>query len=175
METYKVAKAPPQCKRCQRNCGYTPRCVACGEPRLSGECSASSQHLKCCSCGGNHTANYRGCSSKWKEAKAALAKRAPIARTGMNGANVRPATSQAARAGPSAEEESLGPGWSHVVRGGRVMKATLPPPSEPIPRPVAEVPQQDKATEPRKEVISRETLPTVTHRSWTVVFLQAHK
>ena len=54
------------------------------------------------------------------------------------------------------------------------MKATLPSSSEPIPRPVAEV-QQDKATEPRKEVISRETLPTVTHRSWTVVFLQAHK
>jgi hypothetical protein len=45
--------------------------VACGEVHLSGECSISQQQLKCCSCGGNHTANYQG-SVKWKEAKAAL-------------------------------------------------------------------------------------------------------
>jgi hypothetical protein len=41
VETYVAPKAPLQCKRCQRfdhtqrNCGYTPRCVACGEPHPS--------------------------------------------------------------------------------------------------------------------------------------------
>jgi hypothetical protein len=66
VETYVEPKGPGQCKRCQRfghtqqNCGYAPRCVACGETHLSGECTTPKQPLKCCSCGGNHTANYRG-------------------------------------------------------------------------------------------------------------------
>jgi hypothetical protein len=108
VETYVAPKAPLQCKRCQRfghtqrNCGYTPRCVACDEPHPSGECSTPRQQLKCCSCGGNHTANYRGCS-KWKEAKAALAKRTPAPRVHMNGATGRSASAQATRAEPSAE------------------------------------------------------------------------
>ena len=55
------------------------RSVACGEAQLLGECSTPQQQLKVCSCGGNHTASYRGCV-KWKEAKAALAKCAPIER-----------------------------------------------------------------------------------------------
>jgi hypothetical protein len=56
VETYIAPKAPLQCKRCQRlgytqrNCGYTPRCVACGEPHSSGECSTPRQQLKCSSC-----------------------------------------------------------------------------------------------------------------------------
>ena len=44
------------------------------------ECSTSQQQLRCCSCGGNHTANYRG-RAKWKETKAALDKRAPVVRS----------------------------------------------------------------------------------------------
>jgi hypothetical protein len=82
VETY---MAQLQCKRCQRfghtqrNCGYTPRCVACGESHPSGECSTPRQQLKCCSCGGNHTANYR-CCAKSKVAKAALAMRTPTPR-----------------------------------------------------------------------------------------------
>jgi hypothetical protein len=49
---------PLQCKRClrfghtQRNCGYAPRCVACGDAHPSGTCATSKQQLKCCSCGG---------------------------------------------------------------------------------------------------------------------------
>jgi hypothetical protein len=45
VESYVAPKAPLQCKRClrfghtQRNCGYPPRCVVCGEARLSGEFS----------------------------------------------------------------------------------------------------------------------------------------
>ena len=70
-----------QCKRCQRfghtqrNCGYVPRCVACGGAHLTGGCSTPREQPQCCGCGGNHTASYRDCI-KWKEAKAALAKRA---------------------------------------------------------------------------------------------------
>jgi hypothetical protein len=102
VETYVAPKAPLQCKRCQRfghtqrNCGYTPRCVACGEPHPSGECSTPRQQLKCCSCGGIHTANYRGCA-KWKEAKATLAKRTPAPRVPTNGATGRLASAQATR------------------------------------------------------------------------------
>ena len=68
VETYNTLKSPLQCKRCQsfgytqRHCGYATRNVACGEAHFSGECSISQQpQLICCSCGGNRTANYRGC------------------------------------------------------------------------------------------------------------------
>jgi hypothetical protein len=49
VESYVAPKAPLQCKRCQRfgqtqrNCGYPPCCVACGESHLSGECSTLKQ------------------------------------------------------------------------------------------------------------------------------------
>jgi hypothetical protein len=140
LETYVAPKAPPQCKRCkrfghtQRNCGYTPRCVACGEPHPSGECSTPKQQLKCCSCGGNHTANYRGCA-KWKEAKAALTKRTPAPCVHMNGATGRSASAQETRAEPSAEQKSLGPESCHVVRGGRVVKPPHPTHSQAGPGP----------------------------------------
>jgi hypothetical protein len=54
-------------------------------------CSTSKEQLKCCGCGGNHTANYRVCG-KWKEAKAALARRAPagpLLRSGALSGEVR--------------------------------------------------------------------------------------
>ena len=87
VETYTAPKGPLQYKRfghTQRNCGYAPRCVACGETHHSGECSTPKEQLKCCGCVCNHTANYRGCG-KWKDAKAALARRAlagPVRRSG---------------------------------------------------------------------------------------------
>ena len=142
VETYVAPKGPLQCRRCQRfghtqhYCGYAPRCVACGEAHLSGECSTPQQQLKCCGCGGNHTASYRGCE-KWKEAKAALARRAPVNRSKGRGPSSPPAV-QVTRAEPSAEQEKLGPGWNHVVRGGRVVKATTPPTPIPAPSPVTE-------------------------------------
>jgi hypothetical protein len=65
VEKYITPKGPLQCKCCRRvshtqcYCGYAPRSVACGETHLSGECCISQlQHLCCCSCGRNHTANY---------------------------------------------------------------------------------------------------------------------
>ena len=117
VETYVALKGPMQCHRfghTQRNCGYAPRCVACGGAHQSGGCSNSRLQLKCCSCGVNHTANYRGCS-KWKKAKAALARQARTPR-GSSGETSRPAVKKVARAAPSAEQLSLGDGWNHVVR-----------------------------------------------------------
>jgi hypothetical protein len=123
VETYNAAEEPLRCKRCQRfghtqhNCGYAPRCVACGDAHASGTCVTPRQQLKCCSCGGNHTANYRGCS-KWKEAKAATAKRAKRERSHKDGVSTRLPAPKAAPIRLSPENKKLGPGWNHVVWGG---------------------------------------------------------
>jgi hypothetical protein len=128
VESYVTAEGPLQCKRCQRfgnaACGYAPRCVACGGSHLSGGCHTPREQSQCCVCGVNHTANYRGCI-KGKEARAALAKQAPE-HSRKSDAVSQPAAPKAQRAGPSAEQMDLGEGWSHVVRGGRVVKATTP-------------------------------------------------
>jgi hypothetical protein len=151
VETFVAPKDPLQCRRCQRfghtqrNCGYAPRCVACGESHLSGECSKPQEQLKCCSCCGNHTANYRGCV-KWKEARAALVRKAsstsprPVARTKQP--KTRPS-----KPAISAEQKSLGDGWNHVVRGGRTVK------SQPTPTTTATKPaekQPNKVAPPKK-------------------------
>jgi hypothetical protein len=136
--TYIAPKWPLQCKRCQRfghtqrNCGYAPRCVACGDAHPSGTCATSKQQLKCSSCGGNHTANYRGCS-KWKEARAAAAKREKGKGGQKDGVSSRLPAPKSAPARPSSGEEKLGPGWKHVGQGGRVMKAQTM--KEPTPNP----------------------------------------
>ena len=45
VESYLAPKGSMQCKHCQRfgptqrNCGYAPRCVACGGSHMSGGCS----------------------------------------------------------------------------------------------------------------------------------------
>jgi len=125
-------KGPMQCKRCQRfghtqrNCGYAPRRVACVGSHLSGGCLTPREQTQCCGCAGKHRANYRGCV-KWKEAKAALAKQAPQ-RAPRNAAKGHPASPKTQQAGPSAEQLALGEGWSHVVRGGHVAKATATTP-----------------------------------------------
>jgi len=126
VESYLAPKGPMQSKLCQRfghtqrNCGYASRCVACGGSHLSGGCSSPREQPQCSGCGGNHTANYRGCV-KWKEARAAVAKQAPQRAT-----RNAPAAPKAQQAGPSAEHLALGEGWSHVVRGG-VLPRLLPP------------------------------------------------
>ena len=62
----------------------------------SGECSISQQQLKCCSCRGTHTANYR-CCAKWKDTRAALANRAPVESNKVRG-TPRPSIVQEKRA-----------------------------------------------------------------------------
>jgi len=147
-ETYIAPKGHLQCKRyqrfghIQRYCGYAPRCVACGKADLPGECSTPQQQLKCCSCGGNYTANYRGCA-KWKKAKAALAKRAPFVRSKMGSAPSPPVTPKAQRSEPTTEQVTLGQGWNHVVRRGRVIKAASPPSPNPTPSSVTPSPTRN--------------------------------
>jgi hypothetical protein len=162
VESYLTPKGPLQCKRCQRfghtqrNCGYAPRCVACGDFHISGGCPAPRGQPLCCSCWVNHTANYRGCV-KWKEAKAAIAKRAPV--LGSKETNTsNPAAPNATHTGPSAEQMDLGEGWSHVVRGGRVVRATSPT-SIPNPQPVTEAPEQPKVTATRKTAKPKKPTP----------------
>ena len=54
---------------------------------------------------------------------------------------------KANRAEPSAEQMNLGEGWSHVVRGGRIAKASA---HKPIPQPVTEVPTQPQVAATKK-------------------------
>jgi len=165
LETYVAPKDPLQCKCCQRfghtqrNCGYAPRCVACGGSHLSGDCPAPRGQPRCCSCEGNHTANYSGCV-KWKEARAALAKRTPERGRKKMFASSKPAAApKANQAGPSAEQMDLGEGWSHVVRGGRTVKASAP---KPIPQPVTEAPTQPQVTATKKAAKPEKAEPKTT-------------
>jgi hypothetical protein len=120
------SKRPLQCKcyqpigHTQRNCGYAPRCMACGDAHPSRTCITPKQQLKCCSCGGNHTANYRG-YCKWKEAKTAAAMRALRKRGRMDVFSTRVPAPKSASLKQTPEQEALGTGCKHVVRGGRTL------------------------------------------------------
>jgi len=83
---------------------------------------------------GKHTANYRGCV-KWKQVKAALANQAPerVRKGAATGQSTPP---KAQWAGTSTELMDLSEEWNHVVRGGRVVKATNTPPQTPIQNPI---------------------------------------
>jgi hypothetical protein len=91
-----------------------------------GKCVIPKQHFKCWNCGGDHTANNRGCSI-WTEAKAAVAKRAQGERGRKDGVSTHLFPPASAPFKPSTEQEKLGSGWSHLVRRGRVVngQATL--------------------------------------------------
>jgi hypothetical protein len=124
-------KGPLQCKRCrrfghtQRNCGYAPRCVACGHARPSETCVTSKQQLKCCSCGGNHTGNYN-VYSNWKEARRVL----QWERNRKDGVSMRLSALRSAPPKPSPEEEKQpqleprSPKWPR--RQGSVHAQTYP-------------------------------------------------
>jgi len=58
-----------QCMRCQqfghtkKYCNLAPKCVRCGKNHESTSCTKSKETPATCAlCGGNHPANYRGCS-----------------------------------------------------------------------------------------------------------------
>jgi len=89
---------------------------------------------------------------KWKEAMAALAKQAPE-RSRQNVATGQHAAPKAQRACPYAEQMDLGEGWNHVFRGGRVVKATTSPLTNPYPnpsQPVTEAPKKPILTATRE-------------------------
>ena len=74
VETYITLKGPLQCKHCQQCDTVVTHAGVLLLVRLTSQGSAL-PHSSICE--GNLTANYQGCV-KWKEAKAALAKRLPV-------------------------------------------------------------------------------------------------
>jgi len=80
---------PVQCANCREYghsrsyCKLRPACVVCGELHDSAHCPASKDDCNsknCGNCGGNHTANYRGCPV-YKEMKSRFHQRGTTART----------------------------------------------------------------------------------------------
>ena len=70
MEKPHKRSGPVQCMNCQeyghtkRYCKLPTVCVVCGELHNSADCKkekSDRQARNCSNCGGNHTANYRGC------------------------------------------------------------------------------------------------------------------
>ena len=66
------------------------------------------------------------------------------------------------RAEPSAEQESLGPGWNHVVRGGRVVKAASPPSHNHATDPVTEKSTRHEVTATSRNGRTAKSEPKVT-------------
>ncbi len=68
VETLHASKLIPQCKRCQgyghtqKYCAREIRCVKCVGTHLTADCDRPKESKpKCCHCGDEHPANYRGC------------------------------------------------------------------------------------------------------------------
>jgi len=63
---------PRRCFKCQRyghvsvSCNATRRCAKCGEDHGYDECQQGQEQLKCCNCGENHSAAYKGCKEYHK-------------------------------------------------------------------------------------------------------------
>jgi hypothetical protein len=72
----------------------------------------------------------------------------------------QPAAPKATRAGPSAEQMDLGDGWSHVVRGGRVVRDSAPVPTPaPSPQPVDKAPKVPLVTATVKKAKPEKAVP----------------
>ncbi|GFS59770.1 nucleic-acid-binding protein from transposon X-element [Trichonephila clavipes] len=68
VDTMRRKFGPAQCYRCQgffhssRFCTRNPKCVKCGKPHLTKDCTKTrEEEPTCCHCQGNHPANYTGC------------------------------------------------------------------------------------------------------------------
>lgn len=69
IEPIKPSKLIPQCKSYQgfqhtkNYCCNPPKCVKCAGNHSTTECEKPENEIpKCCNCGENHPASYRGCS-----------------------------------------------------------------------------------------------------------------
>jgi hypothetical protein len=145
-ELYVSPKCQLQCKcshnfgHTQRNCGHAPRGFACRGSHLYHECLVPREQPQCCSCGGDHMANYHACI-RWKDVNAALAKWAP-----------ERVQKSAAIGKPSALKSS----------GARVINATIPSPTpNPIPHQDTEAPKQPKLSKTAKPVPKPTAAPKV--------------
>ena len=74
----------------------------------------------------------------------------------------QPTASKAKRAEPSAEQENLGLGWNHVVRGVHVVKAVGPSPPNPAPGPASESAVRTEVTTTRMKGKTAKSAPKVT-------------
>lgn len=69
-DIYRKPRGPTQCMRCQllghahSNCFRPARCVKCSGEHLTSECEYKEKIAtpQCSNCGGQHPANYRGCT-----------------------------------------------------------------------------------------------------------------
>ncbi|GFT55630.1 RNA-directed DNA polymerase from mobile element jockey [Trichonephila clavipes] len=68
VDTMRKKFGPAQCYRCQgffhssRFCTRNPKCVKCGKPHLTRDCTKKREEdPTCCHCQGNHPANFTGC------------------------------------------------------------------------------------------------------------------
>jgi hypothetical protein len=76
----------------------------------------------------------------------------PVMRSGAPSGDVPKAPTQPQ---PSAQQLSLGDGWNHVLRGGRVAKAQPALPAKPTPTEVTEAPKKAPVTSTSKKARSR--------------------
>lgn len=70
VEEFRPRNGVPQCYNCQRfghssvNCFQEPRCLKCSGTHRSRDCTLpETSQPKCCNCGLNHVASYRGCQA----------------------------------------------------------------------------------------------------------------
>ena len=73
-----------------------------------------------------------------------------------------PAAPKANRVERTAEQERLVPVWNHVVRGGRVVRATLPTDPQLFPVAVTEIPTRSEVTNISKKSKTEKSAPKVT-------------
>lgn len=69
VEPRRKSRDVPQCRRCQRYghtknyCQLEPRCIKCTKNHMYTECpKKENEKPQCVNCGGEHPANYKGCS-----------------------------------------------------------------------------------------------------------------
>jgi hypothetical protein len=101
---------------------YAPRCMACRDTHLSGKCVTQKQQLKCCSCGGNHTAIMVAVSER-DEGSHCKARRMHGEHGQGEGVPTHLPTPKLASSRPSSKQEALSSGYSHTIRGGCTVKA----------------------------------------------------
>lgn len=96
----------PQCATCQRYghirgfCFRKPRCVKCVGDHATSNCQRKglTEYVKCILCGGNHPANYKGCSV-YKDLQKAKYPPLRPKNTTTNNATIKPQLSYAEATG----------------------------------------------------------------------------
>jgi len=119
VSAYRRPDGPAQCHRCQGfghgsvNCYRPKQCVRCGGDHHRAACTkAVGEKGKCCNCGEQHNASYRGCKAWKKEQRTwRQLRRAPTKRTWLSSPEPspeRPAVEDQEEATADVDEE----GWT---------------------------------------------------------------